>query len=444
MIGCQELCLFRGPIQVLCEDQDVHSIEQLRNVLAETPYGSRVIDYLLRWFESWSSQGVLYHGDLTENELEWLGWDLEPCSNETHLMRICLKKHLWQLIEWCIQAQPCMMDKVKWHQLCDIFVLQGNVSALKWIRDKDRLMISEDDFNHACFCGHLPVVEFLYENALCNEMNVFQGFTTACEQGHLHVVQWLYSKLEPVPDTHQYDDIVYSGLYSGCNKNQLHVVCWICDTKLPTGSLIDLELVKYLLVETSMNTETLTWLLSKCEPLSDETNQLNELLEIVCSDDNLNLAQWLAQRLNYQFCFDVKKMFLRKCLQNQLNMARWLWEMVGPTKLDSDFLQDVFCKALNCRDIEVSTLQWLYTLVPITQENLIQGFVTQTHNLFAKKTVLRWVVSLKRIPLHIMEKEYEAKKKYRCFYMNMISDKNLQNPRLRPTPESVAGSNKTS
>lgn len=67
------LSLFPGPLQVICEDSQVQSVHDLKEILGETTHWP-VVEYIMMWFQTWQTQGQITACHVNTEECLWACW----------------------------------------------------------------------------------------------------------------------------------------------------------------------------------------------------------------------------------------------------------------------------------------------------------------------------------------------------------------------------------
>lgn len=153
------LQLFPGPLKILCEDESIPSVDDLRHVMLEscTDISVRVtviLDYVSEWFATWERYGQLIPCSLTPHERDWICWDLGECTTVNQLLQKCVERSLWDLLQWLYQVQsPIFVSMPNLTLFINYSLNQGNLTVLKWLYDRGLLMLSINEcVTKVCKC----------------------------------------------------------------------------------------------------------------------------------------------------------------------------------------------------------------------------------------------------------------------------------------------------
>lgn len=317
MLCC--MALFPGPLQTLCESEEMQTVEHLKQAVNDSEYGARVVDYLLLWFETWKTHGTFIPCFLTRDEIQWCCWDLASATNTGELLYICALQKQIKLLDWCYDQHPGCFQ-LDWTAISEYYANKGDIIMLQWLKVRNHLQKPFRMFEECCFMGHLSVAQWLYDNYdidIYNNDNA--AFDSCIASGHLPVLQWLYGL--GVYDIHMYADEAFR---SSCRHGHLDMAKWI-----------------YSLGKVDIH------------PFEEEVFRLS------CANGHLHTAQWLYHldetrpinihaRDDYAFC--------KSCANGHLSVAQWLHQ--------TDPISDhSIIRAFQQTDVdELDILKWLYTL----------------------------------------------------------------------------------
>lgn len=218
------LCLFPGPLRILCQDQNVKTVTELRHILHESPYANGVLDYLISWYTAWQTRGRFIRCTLNYHQLEWVGWDVAQVTEFTTLFWICVDKNLWDLLEWCYQCQPrkLRVDANTIHRC----ICAGHLGAFQWLHQKGYPMKRVSQWwEYSCCQNYLELAQwFYYTFSLVIQQYHLKTMYVRCAKSHgdVKMVQWLRGLIHtPTPN------VDYDAFCAACYRNQLSVAQWI-------------------------------------------------------------------------------------------------------------------------------------------------------------------------------------------------------------------------
>lgn len=287
LLSC--MCLFPGPIRVLCEDNQVHQIEQLNQLVQSSSYGQGIVEYLSLWFTTWKTRGTCVSCQLTLTQLEWVGWDLACCKTFEEMFHVCVKKDLWQLLDWCYSVYPCTAP---WPTLVKMYVKKGHLAAIQWLYRHHHLTNIKHGFHSSCKLGHLAVAQWLYQQNPVSLNHLIRACFACAKKGHLPVVQWLVGLCGTDPSLAEFRE---SLLQICCMKGRLEIVQWL-------------------------------------HSMGEDIHATEEYaFRAACATGHMNVAQWIYQTIppgqpvNIHAAND--EAFEMACLYGHLPMAIWLYSL---------------------------------------------------------------------------------------------------------------------
>lgn len=308
------LCLFPGPLQILCQDQEVRTVADLKVVLKDSGFGTRVLTYLLQWFATWKTRGIFIQCKLRAVDLVWARWEWSQVETFTHLVQLCLQHHARELLEWCYRCHP--KQNLYYPILYDC-IRKGNLPVFQWLHEKQFHCNAVQVFADCCYTNQLDLAQWIYHTYLnLPPKNLSDIYVECCRKGHIQMVKWLRTMFK--------DILVHMDRYGfrlSCYENQSNVVQWL----LPQIAL--------------------------------DFNFTGHLFFKSCARGNLSVAKVLFPYIDLDFW--AKPSFYYACAEGTLSMVQWLWN-IPPVQecLDDENMLLAFCQSYHRGQWEIA--QWLH------------------------------------------------------------------------------------
>lgn len=97
---CSIFAVCGGVVQVLWEEYQCQTFQDIKQVVEESEYGAKVVDFLWEFQTGWQTRYDLPVCKLTREQKQWFGSEILDYEDLNHWVFLCLSQHHIELIDW--------------------------------------------------------------------------------------------------------------------------------------------------------------------------------------------------------------------------------------------------------------------------------------------------------------------------------------------------------
>lgn len=275
----------------------------------------------------------LYEGDynLGGNKLVKLIINLDylQCYEKLNECIILLKfsKGIINITKFSNNLQRYISEYHVKDNLFDTLLFYGRLEALIWVERKNRQM----KFDKSCATGKLEIAKWMYSRG--DIIITPDNFREVIKNGFLNVLIWFLS-------LDNSESLVVNSFMNACANHKIEIVTYLFLKYTLSPEII--HTAHFLNVVASGSDYTVLKFLY--EKFGMNMNTLLELFINCFKNGSLNIAIWIYSLIGVIDSTILRDCFLKSCMNNHLEMAKWLYYTFNILNPSDEVMQHICSK----------------------------------------------------------------------------------------------------